>query len=1025
MDAPRSATGLPRPLWDRRPLARPILLLAIGTAAALSAAQPAAGTAGAYLGEGVLWRCREGLVFHLHDATGSGFRLDVDLRDMNTYQQGRRPALLWVAGPRGNTLASQVVDDDGEMGGNARHCDGTSDVYLDFRYREWHRANSPDGRPPGKERSPLLEHPERIEPRRTVLHVPPAGPGLYRLVVVAGWDYWVAVMPSRALAAGIHPGPGPLYVHGDRLAEAYLYLPPYVKEVGFAVSEEVAPFGWRVAVEDEQGTPLSATEPRSFYSYLILRDPKPNSLVRLRVEGRAPGACLHLQGAPFVLCPDARTATLIHGGVETDRYGRPTFHGFQRTLTDWAYSLTPADLAVTCEVPDVDGQLPFLRTKGKGPTLADVVRLLESQDLDPASPTFGLFRPGAAEAPDGGLTFWRQAPDLLAKVAGWQDDANPFYGHPALVRRVLLCRVFKDLLTQAPFFWYGHQEGAKTFSVQESAMWSVPMRSNWYPMHDARHALSLGPMRDLAGYALPARCLAAWEQSLRCWAISRTVMHQGECSNQWAAGLAAMKDIWVATRDPVVEDVLRSQVERFTTPGNLGRVSPDPTPFDAKSSIALGGRAADSGLIGGGVVADGLGHDNEYCLESTLHMGRIWEAMPHPGIERWLNEYYVLKTHLTMPKGGGWPSNAFSDTCSPTDFNHRTGCYTHKSPLGAIRPRIRYGDIWAGARNDEAPWPCLEEEAFTRVIDDQYFFVKTPAYYTILYGGMANGDTGNWTRAVVRDGSARLVGYGGMHYTGTQRKPTKIGGISAVWVPDCGPVWLCQNHNVMFSNTVWGRRRTPVCPEWERGHVDPTIVCAGFSTPDVQWDADTRRMVKRETLRHAPLRVRREIELLDDRIRVSLTVTADRAVALRELYECLPFFAYQRSLTLYDDDLAPLPLPIPEPVTSSRTWQAEAEPDDPRFGEPPSLPRVRFRAYDLAGPSGSGALVILEREVEATQTHPVRYRSVAAPTAGLNVVLPSTLGPDDKTTLRYVIVPHVGSVDPEDVRQLTAAAFAE
>lgn len=1024
MDGISAVIGLRRPRPIRGLLARSTLLLVVGTTAALAAVQPV-GKAAVFLGEQVLWRCREGLVFHLRDGDGSGFRLDVDLRDMNIYQQGERPALLWVTGPQGNTLAKQVIADDGEVGGSARHCDGTSDVYLDFRYREWHRANSPDGLPPGKERSPLLEHPERLEPRRVALHVPPAGPGLYRLVVVAGWDYWVAVSSSRVLAAGVHPGPGPLYLHGDRLAESYLYLPSYVKEVGLSVSEEVRPFGWRLTVEDEEGTTLGTTEPRSFFSYLILRDLEPDSLLRLRLEGRLPGACLHLQGAPFVLCPDAQTARLIHGGVEIDRHGRSTFHGFQRTLTDWAYSLTPEQLAAPVPVRDMGLELPFLRARGKGPTLGDVAQLLASQDLDPASDTFGRFRPGTAGGGDGASTFWRQAPDLLAKVAGWRDDANPFYGHPAVVRRVLLCRVFRDLLTQAPFFWYGHQEGPKTFSVKESAMWSVPMRSNWYPMHDARHALSLGPIRELVAYALPARCLAAWEQSLRCWATSRSVMHQGECSNQWAAGLAGMKDIWLATRDAVVEDVLRSQVDRFTTPGNLGRVSPDPTPFDAKSAIAHGGRAADTGLIGGGVAADGLGHDNEYCLESTLHMGRIWEVMPHPGIERWLNEYYVLKTHLTMPKGGAWPSNAFSDTCSPTDFNHRTGCYTHKSPLGALRPHIRYGDIWGGARNEQAPWPCLEEGTFTRVIDNQYFFVKTPAYYTILYGGMANGDAGNWTKAVVRDGNARLLGYGGMHYTGTQRKPTKIAGISAVWVPDCGPVWLCQNHNVMFTNTVWGRRRTPVCAEWEQGHVDPTVVCAGFSTPAVEWDAKRRRMVKQEALRHAPLRVRRQIDLLDDRIRVDLSVTADRAVDLRELYECLPTFAHQRSLTLYDADFAPLPLPIPKAVTSSRTWQAEAEPGDPRSGESRSLPTVRFRAYDLRAPSGSGALVILDREVDATQTHPVRYRSVAAPTAGLNVVLPSTFEPGGEVRLRYVIVPHTGPVEPEDVRHLTSTAFAE
>lgn len=973
-----------------------------------------------WLGPEALWRCRETLVFHLYDDRGDGFSLDVDLRDMNIYQQGERPVLLWVTGPGGNTLVRQVVEDDGNVDGGGAFCDGISDVYLDFRYREWHRANSPRGVPPGKKRSPYLRRPQELEARRVPLQVPPLGKGLYRLVIVAGWDHWVAVTPSRRLRVGVHSGPGPMPVHGERLEEAYLYVPATTKELGIVLTEEEAPYNWRLQVEDDEGRQLAATEPRTFCSYAFVREPAHDSVLRLRVTGTTPGACLHLKGAPFLLCPDAETARLMHGGVEVDEFGRATFHEYLRTLTDWAYSLERSDLAVDVSVPDPSLPLPF-PSGGNQITLGDVAMMLESQDLDPASPGFGRF-----DIPDGtvkeALSFWRQAVDVIAGTAGWDDPANPYAGHPALVRRVLVHRLFANLMTQAPYFWYEHSEGGQTFAVQKSQLFSIPIRSNWYPMHDGMHAKSLEPIREMVPYALPARCASAWELSLSNWAISRTVMHQGECSNQWAAGLSGMKDVWAATRNPVVEEVLERQVERYTTPGNLGRVNPDPTPFDGKSTVAHGGRAADSGLTGGGVVADGLGHDNEYCLESTLHMGHIWEAMPHPGIARWLNEYYVLKTHLTLPKSGDWPTDAFHGTCSPTDFNHRTCCYTHKSPLGALRSEIVYGDLWAGQRNDERPWPCMEEEPFTRVIDNQFFFVRTPAYYTILYGGMASPEFSNWCYADVGDGSAQLVGYTGMHYTGTQRSATKIGGISAVWVPGCGPVWLGQNLNVMFSNTVWGRRTTPVSTMTQRGHVDPYIICSGFGTPEVQWDAATRRMVRTQTLRYAPVTVRRDIDLRDDRIQVSVVVTATGDVTLKELYEALPFYAQDRTITLYDEEFEnATELPVPEPATSSRTWQVDHQPGDPRTGENPDLAPVSFQAYDVAAASGAGALIVLDRKAEATRTHPVRYRSVAAPTAGFNVVLPATLEKGQTVALRYAIIPHSGILSPTTARDLAQA----
>ena len=49
----------------------------------------AAGAPGtAYLGPDVLWRTREGLVFHMQDDVGTGFQVTFTVRDMNVYMQG-------------------------------------------------------------------------------------------------------------------------------------------------------------------------------------------------------------------------------------------------------------------------------------------------------------------------------------------------------------------------------------------------------------------------------------------------------------------------------------------------------------------------------------------------------------------------------------------------------------------------------------------------------------------------------------------------------------------------------------------------------------------------------------------------------------------------------------------------------------------------------------------------------------------------------------------------------------------------
>ncbi|MBT3291067.1 MAG: hypothetical protein HN380_27220 [Victivallales bacterium] len=983
----------------------------------LAVAMPGNPAAAGYLGPDMLWRPRESVVFHLADDKGTGFGLRLAIRDMNTYQQGDRPVMLWVTGPRGNTLVNRVIDDTPERPDNDRFRDGLSDMYQDCRYREWHRHSSPGGYPPGKERSPYLAHPEKLPVRNVDVRVPPAGKGLYRVVIQASWDHWVSLTPDRPIPAGIHPGPGPLYVHGARLQDAYIYAPANTKEIGISLTEEIQPFNWQVTVRDQGGKVLGATRPQSFLNYTILKSVPGDSVLRLQIEGKTTGACLHITGVPFVLCPDAETARLIHGGLNTDAKGRATFHHHQRVLLAWADALQPQDLAADVTLPDANPVLSG--TRKKQVFLHDMPAILACQDLDPASPTYGRFRKSDGPAFEAKFSSWRRKVDVVAEAAGNADPANPYLGHPALVRRVLLCRAMTNLQTLSPCFWYGHREGPREFTIEEDTFWGVPFRSAWYPMHDAMHVLSLRPIRSAVDWALPAAVFQAWRQSFLQWTTARTLMHQGECSNQWAAGLKHMKQVWEATQERQVEQVLRRQVERFTTPGNLGRVAPDPTPYSLKSAIGYP-HAADTGLIGGGIASDGLGHDNEYCLESTLHMANIWQALQADSIRRWLDEYYVLKTHLTLPKSGKHASDIFSGTCSPSDSNFRTRYYTHKSPLGKLRPQIRYGPLWAGEEREDTPWPCLEEGTFLRNIDNRFYFIKTPGYYSIVYAGPSKPDWASWGAAVVKNGSAELAGPGGMHYGGLQYKPTKAGAISAIWVKDCGPTLLCQNHNVMFSNVVWGRVKKPLFPKWEDGHVDPTIVCSAYAQPEASFDEATRTYRKREPVPYLPLTVERTISFQDEVIRMTLTLKATGDFEVAELYECVPYFAERRRIRALTNAPGGFEdFTIPKPITTPSKWPRGRRPDPALSGENPELPKVTAKGFDIAGDSGAGSTIIFDGEHTFTQTQPIRYRKVAAATGAWNLPLPTRMAKGETHTVRYSIWSHAKPVDAAALERMT------
>ncbi len=948
-----------------------------------------------YLGPDVLWRPREWLVFHMQDEVGTGFGLSLTVRDMNTYLQGPRPVMLWIVGPNDKTLVREIMPDDGVVAGNEQYRDGIYDVYCDFRYREWHRIHSPGQYPPGKQRSPYLTHPEELPARGMSVKVPAAGKGLYRVVIVASWDHWVSVTPDRPIATGIHPGSGPLYVHGNRLNEAYLYVPPDVEDIAVSVSEEIQPFNWKIRLEDEAGTTVGETMPRTFMSYLIHTPAadKGDCVYTLRVTGKTPGACLHMRGVPFVLCPDQATAQKIRGGLEVDKRGRQTFHSNQRVLYKWADSLKPADLKVDPAEVDLDAVADGSLRKALG----QVPELLACQDLQPDSPTYGQL---LGEGLPGG------AVDMLARAAGAKDEANPYYGNPALVRRVLLARLH-DLSKLSPHFWYeAKNDFPCTLEVAENNLGSIPMRSNWYSLGiDSRHSASAVHMKEVMAGALPPDVIEAWKQSLRLWIGGRWMMHCGDTTNQWTYNMASVLQIWKFLGDDEILDMLRRHSRIMTTPGLLGRTEPDGTPYSHKSSVGYT-RAADLAMTGAGYLADGWGMDCQYTVEQVMNMGRVWEVIKEPSLVEWWNKFYYLKTHLTLPKRGVHTVKCFAETCSPADLNFRTRYYTHKSglPLEAA-DMVVYGDLWRNQEQEpRKPWPCLEEGSFTRVIDNKFYFIKTPEYYSISYGGPVLSDWSNLTIAEVKDGSAKLVGYASMGYGGHQRKSTKPGGLSAVFVPNCGPTILGSNSDLWYSNTTWGRRKTPVCAKWAEGSVDPTLVASAFAHPYTSFDENGRVYRRSGTLTYAPLAFARTIHFEDDRIVVTVELTATDDLDLVELYECIPYFADDRIVRIFDADL-----------NETRQLQIMGPAGD---GQDADMSTVSMRAFDSAAESGAGSAVIFDKLYECQQAEPLRYRSVASATRSFSLPLPHRMAAGERHVVRYVIYSHQEAITAQDVKRV-------
>lgn len=59
-------------------------------------------------------------------------------------------------------------------------------------------------------------------------------------------------------------------------------------------------------------------------------------------------------------------------------------------------------------------------------------------------------------------------------------------------------------------------------------------------------------------------------------------------------------------------------------------------------------------------MAECLGHDNEYNLETDAHMSRVYRTTKQREIVDYQTAYYRLKTHLTLSRTGGIQANIFN-----------------------------------------------------------------------------------------------------------------------------------------------------------------------------------------------------------------------------------------------------------------------------------------------------------------------------------------------------------------------------
>ncbi len=756
-------------------------------------------------------------------------------------------------------------------------------------------------------------------------------------------------------------------------------------------TEEVVPYKAQMTVKNLNGKVLKKVKATGFATYLKLTPEKKNTVYELDLKSGGTGVCLHGTGFPFVFCPDAATAAKLRGGMQVDAKGRITYHECIRELDSWFDTLKPAGLKVNVKPNAKQRKIVLTGKTGISSykvNLGQIEKLIKNQNLDPKSPDYGKITMKVRGA---------NTTELLALAAGTKVKGNVYYGNPALIRRVLLAWI-KKIRILTPELRFEATPVPWTAKPKVEKYFDLPGRSNWYGLGlDARHVFSLQLLKDVVTEGLPQNVVEAWKNAYRIWAGGRANMHVGEVANQWGWNYVVMKGIYLATGDPELKALLIRHGKIVSTPDLYGRVNPDEMPFDRK----IGRLDTDCGGTRTGYMPEQHGFDGEYSCEQTLLWGKVWQLTKEPEIVKWFNRFNIFKTCLTMPRDGVKPKVTFSGTSSPTDLNFRTRYMTmknHQPP--ELVGQIEYLDLWFPPKDKPAvkPWPCMESGSFSRVIDNKFYFIKQGDYYAILYGGPRLPLWSNWSAGTVSGDSVNFDGPAGPGYGGWGRSANKPGGISGLWVKNCGIVSLGQNHTVMDTNTVWGHADKPLY-KVSRDDVDPTEFASCYAQPEVDFDKDKLVYTIIEPVSRMPLAVKRTFTFKKNQIDVKVVIEALEDMKCRDLNYSIPFYADKRKVAATLDK-SKFNVAIPKALnTPSRPPRPMASIEIKRNANKP------FKADGLSvfATNGAGIDYHFNRPFEVKVLTPFRYRPQQCAGGSFMLSLPNKLAKGKTISFDYTI----------------------
>ena len=505
-------------------------------------------------------------------------------------------------------------------------------------------------------------------------------------------------------------------------------------------------------------------------------------------------------GMPVIYCPNPELARRLAAGRHRGLNGQLVALGFQKRFLEWRETLKGTDLNV--EIANLENLKEIFLAHPEsrallnidGP-LAALEFLLASQNLDESKPDFG-----SARYDMGALAF-------LYRL---DKPYNPYFRHPALLKRISLAGLYKLALGPLAYYYPMKENG----TGQE-------ISSN-YAGGDAMIMVSDALVFDLLKEDLGVELHALWSEALG-YPLRRLFNVRESCENQTAHLPVKLWLYGQATEKPLFQQIARNYLRDMT---NLER-----NPF-----------------LRTGYLQESYGADATYQGLSNSLLAFYAYFAKDPEADRLLDTIFTFLNHTVVPEPdhsifgasgfshrtmGGWYIGQYGGgTRLAADRLSSAACW-HQAPktpfledecdrlLKWIRkdaldyyknlPHVAFSysfapfaKIWYEIPKvvvrQGAQLPVMEKDSFRRSFGNEFLFVRQPSYYSGHYFGRSSSRSVHFAKNPPL--SSDWQEKDGVWTTAKRVIFMPLQGPQLFWTPQYGSALVSMNWNLFTHWTV-------------------------------------------------------------------------------------------------------------------------------------------------------------------------------------------------------------------------------